>query len=280
VSCLFQLDHKKQDEVFTMQHTHCHDHFELYYLFAGERYYLLEDQIYHVVQGDLVFIPPNMVHQTAEGGTGNHERVVIYFTESFLKDVCPERQEREDLLGCFSHDVKAMRVAGSRQACVEDLIRRMLREVRSDRAYAVMYQKALLMQLLIFTVRNRHDQKEHYFRPESPLHRRVHKIVGYIRRNCHHSLSLEAIAKEFYISPYYLSRVFRQVTGLGLVEYINSVRVREAQELLRNSDLTVSEIAGAVGYGSQTHFGRSFKRITGMTALQYRKAMGSQSSTS
>ena len=271
---LFRLDHKKQDEVFTMQHTHCHDHYELYYLFSGERYYLLEDRIYRILQGDLVFIPPNMVHQTAEGGTGTHERVVVYFTEPFLSDVCPDQQQRRDLLGCFSHEVKAMRVAGPRQACVEDLLRRMLREERSDRPYSLLYQKALLMQLLIFTVRNRHDQKEQYFRPESPLHRRVHKIVGYIHRNCHLSLSLETIAREFYISPYYLSRVFKQVTGLRLVEYINSVRVREAQELLRNSDLTVSQIAETVGYGSQTHFGRSFKRVTGMTAVQYRKAIG------
>lgn len=274
MECFFQLDHKRQDEVYTMQHTHCHDYYELYYLFSGERYYLLEDQIYHIAQGDLVFIPPNMVHQTAEGGTGNHERAVVYFTESFLSDVCPQPEVREDLLGCFRHEVKAMRVAGPRQARVEDLLHKMLCEDKKRSPHWEMYQKTLLLQLLIFTVRNRHDQQEHYFRPESALHRRVHNIVRFIRRNCHRPLSLETISNEFFISPYYLSRAFRQVTGLGLVEYINSVRVREAQELLRNSDLTVSEIAQAVGYGSQTHFGRSFKRVTGMTALQYRKAMG------
>jgi len=82
VESLFRLDHKKQDEVFTMQHTHCHDHYELYYLFSGERYYLLEDRIYRILQGDLVFIPPNMVHQTAEGGTGTHE---THFGRSFKK---------------------------------------------------------------------------------------------------------------------------------------------------------------------------------------------------
>jgi AraC-like DNA-binding protein len=82
VESLFRLDHKKQDEVFTMQHTHCRDHYELYYLFSGERYYLLEDRIYRILQGDLVFIPPNMVHQTAESvGYGSQ----THFGRSFKK---------------------------------------------------------------------------------------------------------------------------------------------------------------------------------------------------
>lgn len=55
---LFQLEYKKQDEEYTMPEAHYHDYYEIYYLYSGERHYLLEDRIYHIHQGDLVLIPP------------------------------------------------------------------------------------------------------------------------------------------------------------------------------------------------------------------------------
>ncbi|MGB3986308.1 MAG: helix-turn-helix transcriptional regulator, partial [Limnochordia bacterium] len=72
-------------------------------------------------------------------------------------------------------------------------------------------------------------------------------------------------------SQYYLSRMFKTVTGLTLIEYLNTIRIQEAQKLLADENLSITEIASLVGYDSQTYFGRMFKRITGLTPREYRK---------
>lgn len=79
------------------------------------------------------------------------------------------------------------------------------------------------------------------------------------------------IAEHFYISPHYLSRVFKEVTGLPLTEFVNMTRIREAQRLLRQTDAKIIDIAEQVGYGNLSHFGRVFKQQTGLSPLQYRK---------
>ena len=77
--------------------------------------------------------------------------------------------------------------------------------------------------------------------------------------------------KAFFISQYYLSRSFKQVTGFTFIEYLNSVRIREAQRLLRETEKQVIQIAHMVGFNNISHFGRIFKAITKYTPLQYRK---------
>jgi YesN/AraC family two-component response regulator len=74
------------------------------------------------------------------------------------------------------------------------------------------------------------------------------------------------------VSPYYLSRFFKEATGFTFVEYLNSVRIKEAKRLLERSSMKVKLISRKVGFGSVTHFGRVFKLVTGHTPLYYRKA--------
>jgi YesN/AraC family two-component response regulator len=86
-----------------------------------------------------------------------------------------------------------------------------------------------------------------------------------------YELSLQSLAEKFYVSPYYLSRFFKEVTGFTFVEYLNNVRVKEAKKLLESSSMKVNLIFKKVGFGSVTHFGRVFKSVTGYAPLHYRK---------
>ena len=79
-------------------------------------------------------------------------------------------------------------------------------------------------------------------------------------------------------TPQYFSRVFKRATGVSFTEYLNGVRIKEAQRLLIKTDKTIYDIAEAVGYKSASHFGRSFTAITGISPSEYRRKRGARGS--
>lgn len=98
----------------------------------------------------------------------------------------------------------------------------------------------------------------------------VASIVEYIHDNYEHDLFLENIAERMGCSAKYLSRVFKEHTGLNLAGYISLFRINKAKELLEQTDWNVQEIAGKVGIYSRTTFIRLFKKYEGITPNAYR----------
>lgn len=90
------------------------------------------------------------------------------------------------------------------------------------------------------------------------------------------SLSLTGIADMFTISETYLSNLFRQILGINFSVYVEKIRMEKAKELLVMTDMTVSDISSCVGYCSSNSFCRAFRRVTGISASQYRKERGEQ----
>ncbi|WP_139995029.1 AraC family transcriptional regulator [Paenibacillus paridis] len=84
-------------------------------------------------------------------------------------------------------------------------------------------------------------------------------------------LSLEECAERCRTSPYMLSRSFKQVTGVNYVDYIMTLRIDKAKELIASTPMKISEIAESVGY-QHSYFNKIFKGETGMTPTEYRKA--------
>lgn len=100
----------------------------------------------------------------------------------------------------------------------------------------------------------------------------VTSAAGYIDANYgDSSLSLTGIADMFSISETYLSNLFRQVLGINFSVYVEKIRMEKAKELLAMTDLPVGEISRCVGYCSANSFCRAFRRVTGVSASQYRK---------
>lgn len=100
----------------------------------------------------------------------------------------------------------------------------------------------------------------------------VDKICAYLSANYQQKFSLTEVAARFYLSPYYLSRLFRRVTGQSIVDYINNRRIEAAQKLLVTTDLNISGVAERTGFASAAHFRRVFRESLGTGPLQYRKA--------
>src|SRR5439155_13586544 len=86
-------------------------------------------------------------------------------------------------------------------------------------------------------------------------------------------LPLTEVAKSVNLSANYLSEKFKEVTGVNFVRYVGQTRITKARDLLRNSNLRISEIAFAVGFQSLSQFNRTFKKLSGRSPSQYRHSL-------
>ncbi len=103
---------------------------------------------------------------------------------------------------------------------------------------------------------------------------RASKAMDYIKKhikdNLSGDLSLTKLAEIVYFNPKYLSRLFKQVTGITLISYINDIKTEKAKELLKETNLKIHEIGAAIGYISAPYFTNFFKNATGMSPQDFR----------
>lgn len=94
---------------------------------------------------------------------------------------------------------------------------------------------------------------------------KLRQAIAYIQDHLAQEISLNAIADYLGMSRYYFCRLFKQSTGLSFHQYVIQQRVERAKQLLRQGNLSISDIAIACGFAHQSHLNRHFKRLTGVT---------------
>lgn len=268
----FFVERNRALTTFNMEKYHYHNAYEIYYLVEGERYYFIRDNTTHIKKGDLVIIDMNELHKTLEADNPVHERILINFKKEFLGNILLETKDSE-LLSCFHKKVNVLRLSSSEQAFVTDIFVKMESESENKHDESSLYAKVLLTELLIFIARK--IKQDEAIQPEhpNPAFKKVSNIVMFINKNYMNKLTLKSLSEHFYMSSFYLSRTFHEVTGFSFTEFLNSVRTKEACRLLTETKLNITQISEKTGYDSITHFGRTFKAITGVSPLQYRKKM-------
>ena len=100
---------------------------------------------------------------------------------------------------------------------------------------------------------------------------KVERVKKFAERNCHKKTCLKDAAASIYLSPKYLSRLFKQNTGKRFSEYKLDLKIEDAKHLLTETDLNVNQISEKMGYQNTESFIRIFKKFTNLTPTKYRK---------
>ena len=274
-----ELLFKNAEETFIVSHrkalshnmpeNHFHSTFEIFYLISGKREFFIKDRTLVINEGDIVIISPNILHRTTNTEMPKHERLIVNIHETCMSVGNPSY--RKILQPLFERDYIIVRCHLQERLKIETLSQSIIQEIDEKRPGFEMYSQTLVLQLVIICCRHMQKNNIEALEYPSPMHERISEVVRYINNNYMHDLSLQFVAEKFYVSPYYLSRFFKEATGFTFVEYLNSVRIKEAKKLLEHSSMKVNLIYKKVGFGSITHFGRVFKAVTGYAPLHYRK---------
>jgi AraC family transcriptional regulator len=103
---------------------------------------------------------------------------------------------------------------------------------------------------------------------------RLHQVLSYIRKQPEREHRLDELAKIAGVAPSHFCRIFRKAMGMAPGAFVTRVRMEHAQSLLRQVDLSISEIAEATGYSNQSAFTRAFHSYAGITPRHWRDASG------
>ncbi len=101
----------------------------------------------------------------------------------------------------------------------------------------------------------------------------VEKAKQYIQENYNENISLNTLSEILYIHPNYLSKLFKEKTGVNFVDYLTQVSIEKSKGLLRNINLKIYEVAEMTGFSNAKYFSSTFKSMVGLSPREYKDAL-------
>lgn len=249
---------------------HDHDFTELAYILSGRGKYQVDGNEYDVSAGDLVICNPGVMHTHVV--TNPKEPTIEFisgFTDFHFKNMAPNSIELENG-SCILHTEGELRQELSMHCYA------MIAEKEGNQVGRYFMFKTHLMQMLLLVAREitdveKPDQKSYNFESYNKSYA-VNRIINYLNENYEHKISLEQIAHNMYLSPVYISKIFKEETGESPINYLIKIRLEKAKDILLNGqDGSIKNIANQVGYDDVYHFSKLFKKYYGISPLYYRK---------
>ena len=232
---------------------HCHRKYELLYVARGRGKCIVEGSEYPLSDGVLFVFRPFEYHYVCPDPDSAYERYVCNFSESVLASAVRE-------LPMMSADSKGLYFSDSNTSdnfCNIILNLESFFE-KNDPKSAVSEAMAIsaVNQILLLASQEKREQN-------APLtNGLVEEIIAYLNRHIEEKVSLDDAAKRFFISKYYLCRLFKKSTGVTVLSYLNSKRIAKAQHLIATGEPPTS-VAYSVGFGDYSSFYRAYVKETG-----------------
>ncbi len=237
-----------------------HTHYELFWLRSGRSHMKIDGKIYRLEAGDCCFLPPQSWHcdmYTEETPAYESLWVVVYNRQVGVNHFRYQPVGMWDVV-CYSRIAEPPELPG--------LLTALQHELQGNVPFSSSIRQGLMLQLAGCMARALETLNS------SAVELVSQRVQTYLEAHYAEEISLQAVAQAAYLSPNYLTTVFKKETGHTIVEALTEIRLRHARRLLLEKQLPVYEVARAVGYENVSHFSRVFHRHTGSSPGRYGKA--------
>ena len=223
-----------------IEKAHYHSYYEIYYMEAGERHFVINNQPYFARQGDFVLFSPYIMHCAYSGKDIAFKRILICFREHEISS--------EELREKLSAGTGIYRMDAKSNKRMHFLMEMFMEEQDRAGEYREEYMKSILNTMVLTML-------------EKSVMSGAEKLKN----------TLQKLADLLFISPPYLCKIFKEYANQTVVQYINTTRILNAQRMVMETEDRITEISRSVGFVNVTHFNRVFKSITGITPSVFRK---------
>ena len=258
--------------------THKHDFIEIVIVLKGTCVHHYLSNTTRLTEGDVFIVAPHEEHSYEIS-----EEVIISNCLLYPDILGDEWAEFKQMSGLYNFIMLEpfFRFETDKQEILhfsqDELIhiKHFLDEIKSEqknkhKGYRVV-QKANFMALLAYIGRKWEycfDKMDSVYSHKRIL---VEDAIAYIALNIQENLSIDKIAQKVFLSPDYFRRLFKDATGMSPIKYMNNLRISKAEALLKDTNLTVGEIAQAVGIYDANYFSKLFHSFFQCTPTEYRK---------
>jgi AraC-like DNA-binding protein/mannose-6-phosphate isomerase-like protein (cupin superfamily) len=252
-----------------------HSYFEVLYLCSGSANCHIQDRLLPFNEGDLAIIGSTLYHRIECQSSSPLTLAAMFFDPDIIR--CDGASDSTEYLTPFLlQDTDFPHIVPAETGVPRQVLDMMLR-IRSEqlassprsRLALKTYLKMLLMHLV-----NQYAQYagtvETFQRQQQALDR-LRPLFRYLGENCGNCIQVGQAARICGMSESHFMSVFKRVTGLSFVTYINHYRIERAQVLLATTDRSIADISQRVGFCDQSYFGTIFRRTVGMTPVTYRR---------
>lgn len=261
---------------------HTHEYTEVTLVAGGGGHLRAGEHLFDIAQGDVFVVPPGMSHgYSLSGDDGRICHLVL--PPIFLQRHGPALRLVTGFPVFFTLEPYFRRETGFRYRLrldqdalpwVAHLFDRLEHESASETTAGPLALDALALYTLAHLCKLYSSQQPQPGEPSAAhaLTQALEAVFELVAARYQDKLTLSDLARAARLQPNYFCRTFRRVMGTTPVEYLHQYRVQVARRLLRESGLSVTEIAHATGFYDASHFSRVFSRITGLTPMRYRKS--------
>jgi len=239
--------------------------YEILFYAEGEGTVTVGEKTYTCRKGDFVFIPPFVKHSISTAGENAHDNYWIHFDMSPLsssrKFISLFTPQNEYLISIKNYD-KLLSVYMNLEE-----------EYNKEEQGFTAFFRSSIIQILVYVLKNVDIDPSFLDRDAVPAHLRrfADRVIEYINDNISEIGSVRSLCTKFNISRTYLNNIFLETVGLPPSKMIQYLKLRNAENLLLTTSMSVNEISDALGYSSPSYFSNVFKKNYGCPPEKYRK---------
>ena len=257
---------------------HWHNEFEYDVVLSGTLDYYIDGKYIRANKGDIVFINSNSMHMATQVGD---ESVVLYtisFLPSLLANDFNTTVFKKYFQSVLQSPVKGFLI--DNKTSIGSTIAELLYKIYTFEADKPEHYEILCISLVgslwDSTLHYIKEQKQYFdsFYSNSENEPKVKDILCYIHEHYADDIRIEDLARYAYISRSECFRCFKQYFNKSPIVYLTEYRLSHATKLLMKTEKSITEIATLCGFSTASYFGKQFKKIYGITPLQFRKKSG------
>lgn len=250
--------------------THKHDYYEILFFLEGDVTSVIGDSTYKLEPGDLVIVPPGIFHYShINAGKVPYRRFTLWISDSFFKKmvsldhsfgylekpVVQEKRYHFHLDHITSSNLQAK-------------ILRLLESMHYDEFGKHVHESLCCCDVLLTINQMLYEQDHPYELKEGQS--LAESLFNYIKIHIDEDISLESLAKTFYISKYYISHLFKQHVGMSVHQYIIKKRLQLVCSAIL-SDTDITKACEQAGFKNYSNFYRAFVKEYGMSPKEFKE---------
>jgi len=271
---LIEAAYRVTDTKSSTTNYHYHNGYEIFQVWSPDGSVLVEEKSYPVRPGYIYIVNSLELHCVRPVPNSPYIRSKVTFSPIWVRSLL-QQMDQLYLLDPFmnkgkgfSHNIIPDKQMEKR---IDDLFKQMALENSRKSVGQMAFLWAYLIEMLGIIYRWYNRNQELFPPLLSTTHTHIQKAMDYIDRNISSNITIEDICRNLHLSKYYICHLFKENTGMTIMDYIQKKRVAEAKRLLLLSDRPISQIAMDAGFNSFSVFSRVFKEMTGYSPSTFRK---------